>query len=84
MGRMRSEKVTKPISLRVVESLAAAREIEPLDMDPPLFDVIDPEALDRLFRSDAECRVTFEYEGHEVVVRNDGRISIDGTPFSRP
>lgn len=68
------------ISLRVVEALAAATETAPNELDP-LYNTIDPEALDRLFRPDSsdEVRVTFEYGGSDVEVRGDGTVAVDGT-----
>ena len=70
-----------PISVRVVEALAERLETDPFDMEPPLFEAINPESLDRLFRPDAACRVKFEYEGHAVEVANDGTITVDGTVY---
>lgn len=37
------------LSEKVVEEVAAAENVEPEDLDVPLFDVIDPDALDQLF-----------------------------------
>ena len=67
-------------SLRVVEALADATDTDPLELEP-LYNVVDPEALDRLFRTDSHisASVRFEYEGHTVEVRSDGSVSIDGT-----
>lgn len=70
----------------VVEAVAAASDRavvaeepgeEPL---PPLYDAIDPEALDRLVGSfDAQrpagC-VTFRYAGYEVTVRAPGVVEL--------
>lgn len=49
----------------------------------PLYSVIDPEALDSMFKStddsttSAPARVTFSYDRHEVTVRDNGRISVE-------
>ncbi|ARS89169.1 HalOD1 output domain-containing protein [Natrarchaeobaculum aegyptiacum] len=67
-------------SLRVVDAIAAVTDTDPLELEP-LYSVVDPEALDRLFQSDAGlvgC-VEFEYESHIVAVRSDGTVSVDGT-----
>ena len=68
------------ISLRVVEALATATDTAPNELDP-LYNTIDPEALDRLFRPDSgdEIRVTFEYAGSDVEIRGDGTVVVDGT-----
>ena len=48
----------------------------------PLYDVVDPDALDRLFGStertsaDRFGRVTFRYGGHEVTVSSSGLIQL--------
>lgn len=81
MERPRSDGFSDAMSVRVVEAIAAATETDPFDMEPPLYDAINPEALDRLFRPDANCRVTFEYEGHAVEVGSDGTVSVDGTNY---
>lgn len=64
----------------VVDAVATEMGVDPVALDP-LFDVVDPDALDRLFASDVEGSVHFEYHGHEVVVCNDGRIVVDGTEW---
>jgi hypothetical protein len=45
----------------------------------PLYTVIDPDALDSVFRTrdgDTDRRVTFPYHGYEVTVRNADRICV--------
>ncbi|QLK24457.1 hypothetical protein HYG81_10005 [Natrinema zhouii] len=68
------------ISLRVVEALATATDTAAHELEP-LYDVVDPEALDQLFQpgSPGGIRVEFEYDDSLVEVRNDGTISVDGT-----
>ena len=68
------------ISLRVVEALANATDTAPNELDP-LYNTVDPEALDRLFQPDScdEIRVTFEYGDSNVEIRGDGTIMVDGT-----
>lgn len=67
-------------SLRVIDALATTTGTDPLELDP-LYEAVDPEALDKLFQDDsgAFAVVSFEYEGHSVEVRGDGTISVDGT-----
>ncbi|MFA9416249.1 HalOD1 output domain-containing protein [Natrinema sp. HArc-T2] len=67
------------ISLRVVEALADATNTAPNELEP-LYNTVDPEALDRLFRPDSsdEIRVTFEYGDSHVEVRGDGTVMVDG------
>jgi hypothetical protein len=68
------------VSLAVVEALAEARGVSPLELDPPLFDAVDPEALDELFAaSDAvsKGRVVFTVDDHEVTVTADDDVYVE-------
>lgn len=64
-----------PTSIEVVEAVAEAEGIDPVTLEPPLYDVIDTDALDALFRrsdgtrSDTIGTVEFTYRGHTVVVQ---------------
>lgn len=63
---------------------------EPGDVLDPLYSVVDPEALDSVFRTsaaDGDCsdgRVTFTYHGYEITVRSDGRIAIERADHPTP
>lgn len=63
---------TGSVSTEVVTAVAAAKEMDPLSL-PPLYDAIDPDALDGVVACDA-TGVSFEYAGYEIHV--DGRDSI--------
>ncbi|OLZ42489.1 hypothetical protein A6E15_16640 [Natrinema saccharevitans] len=71
---------TDSISLRVIDALADATNTDASELEP-LYDVVDPEALDQLFQSGsgADVRVEFEYYGMLVEVRGDGTVTVDGT-----
>lgn len=48
----------------------------------PLYDYIDPDALNELFTADHSSndgRVSFQYDGWQVTVSNSGQVSIDET-----
>ncbi|WP_435179955.1 HalOD1 output domain-containing protein [Halorussus sp. AFM4] len=65
----------------VVEAVAEAEGVEPEELDP-LYEVIDPDALEELFAPTAttgrmEGRVVFTYAGHEVTVCGDGYVSVE-------
>jgi len=69
-------------SRSVIESVAEANETEP-DRLRPLYDVIDPDALDAMFdpdadrdRSAANASVSFRFEGCAVTVHADGRTVV--------
>lgn len=69
----------------VVLAVAELSESDPTEL-PPLSDVIDADALDRLFgpghSGDGSDRVSFNYHGYRVTVCRDGEIMLqrrDGT-----
>lgn len=68
------------ISLRIVEALADATNTDAHELEP-LYNVVDPEALDRLCGPDSSdgVRVEFEYDGVLVEVGSDGTVAVDGT-----
>jgi len=63
------------LSSEVVRAVAGSEDVEPAAVEPALFEAIDGDALDRLFRS-ATGHVTFEYDGYEVTVTSDGDVSL--------
>ncbi|AEH39441.1 HalOD1 output domain-containing protein [Halopiger xanaduensis] len=73
---------TKP-SLRVLEEIADAEDVSPAALEPPLNEVIDPTALDRLFEPTATDdsarggRVSFKYRGYGVTVTSNGTVELE-------
>ncbi|WP_123537242.1 HalOD1 output domain-containing protein [Halosimplex salinum] len=61
----------------VVSAVAAHRNVDPMAL-PPLYEVLDPDALDALFRSpDGEQgTATFEYADCTVVYSSDGSVDV--------
>ena len=78
------------LSIAVVEAIAERAAAEPLDLDQPLYDAIDPEALENLFPVDAEGRpmteghVTFSYGEYTVRVESDRRVRVFGPEDDGP
>lgn len=61
----------------VVQLVAEAEGTDPVDLTPPLFEVVDPAALESLFADkQALGKVVFNYKSHEVSVFPDGYISV--------
>ena len=61
--------------------LSAVAEREGVDVDElkePLYESIDPDALEKLFR-DSTGQVTFEYLGYEVTVDHERIVEVTGT-----
>ena len=63
------------VSTAVIEAVASEEGVDPVDLREPLFDAIDPNALETLFRNGAG-RVTFEYHGYEVTVDSDRNVDV--------
>lgn len=69
------------VSQSVVEAVAEAKGAAPENLTPPLYDVIDPDALDQLFTATTTAgrmdgRVVFDYDGYEIVVSGDGYVAV--------
>lgn len=69
------------MSYTVVESVARHKGTEELELDPPLYEVLDPDALDVLFtgRGKSGCtgRISFEYSGCTVTVSSTGHVVVE-------
>ena len=63
----------------VVETVADAEDTDPVKIRPVLAEVVDPDALDALFRTESG-RVTFDYCGYRVTVSADR--TVDVTPLA--
>lgn len=70
-------------STGVIEAVADVTNRESLALSP-LYDSIDPDALDSLFRlSDEEVSVSFTYAGFEITARSDGEVAVGSDPSNR-
>ena len=71
------------LSLLVLEAVAAAEGVSPAELPSPLYQIVDPDALDRLYATEpvATTHVTFDYMGYTVEVTADGCVSIDGIAY---
>jgi hypothetical protein len=58
----------------IAAGVASLEDTTPNDL-PPLYEVIDTEALEDLFRG-GRGRVVFEYRGYEVTVYHDHSVEI--------
>lgn len=78
---------SKPLCEQVVAAVADAADTSSCELDP-LYEVVNPEALNHLFaptyeggtRSDG--RVTFEYAGHEVLIHSTGDVTVSPVDVS--
>lgn len=72
---------TSSLSQSVIEAVAEAEGVDPLELTPPLYEVIDPDALDHVFATTPtdnrmDGKVTFGYNGYEVAVWGSGYVSV--------
>jgi len=70
------------VTQKVVERVAEAEGVAPEELTPPLYDVVDPDALERLFRSTDTAdrmngKVVFPYNGYDVHVAGDGHVALE-------
>lgn len=83
-GAYQSESET-PLSEAVIAAIASESELDALEIAEefgPLYDAIDPTALDTLFQSTANAdrsvgSVTFEYATYRVTVDQTGQVLLD-------
>jgi hypothetical protein len=74
-------------STAVVEVVSRALTVESTAIDP-LYDVVDPDALDRLVdtetadRSRSDIRIEFVYDGLRVTVESAGTVAVQDDPTS--
>lgn len=63
----------EPLDVAIVYAVAAKRGVEPTQLKRPLQEVVDADALRRLFESaDESLRATILVDGHEVTVADGG------------
>lgn len=67
---------SESIAIVIVRTVADAEGVDPVALEPPLHDAVDPDALESLFPDGADGVVRFEYCGHEVAVSSDGVVTL--------
>jgi hypothetical protein len=66
----------------VLRALSAVEGVEPTEIDPPLYETVDPDALDRLLGDPVVgdpggvVVVRFCVSGYRVVIKNNGEVTI--------
>lgn len=65
------------LTVQLVQAVADAADVDPVDLSPPLYDVVDPEALEALFAptdggTTRRGRVEFSYAEYRVALSVDG------------
>lgn len=64
-----------PVSERLTRRIADATDRDACEL-PPLYEAIDPEALDSAIETMSNGEVSFDYVGYEVTINSNGEISL--------
>lgn len=72
----------EPISTTVAMAVAECKGIEPTELETPLYDVVDVEAMDALFSRSADGAsldgyISFVVDGCEVFVDGSGDVTVE-------
>jgi len=74
--------VARSPSLALVEAIADARGVDPLQLDFTLHDYIDNDALDSLIDGpDGDWELEFTVVDHTLRVNSKGLITVDGNQY---
>ncbi|XVH33567.1 HalOD1 output domain-containing protein (plasmid) [Haloferacaceae archaeon DSL9] len=75
------------VTVSVIKAVAAVTGVDSLSLQPRLYHVLDPDALEALVGSDSTgsgpTEVTFEFAGCRVTVGREQRILIEELPTDR-
>lgn len=67
------------VSQAIVEAVADAEDVDPTELEIPLYAAVDPDALDALFRpgNHGVVRMQFSYHGYRITVHGDGQLHLE-------
>lgn len=73
------------VTVEIVSAIADREGIEPMDLEPPLYDAIDPDALTAIMNVDpaTELTLSFNYVGYRVTVIADEEPVVEVNPLDR-
>lgn len=64
-------------SMQIVREVATVDGVDPAELTPPLYEVIDPDALDAMVQTvGSDVTVEFTYRGHAIRVDGSGRVAV--------
>ena len=72
----------EPLELTIAREIAAHEDTDPTRLEPPLYEVVDVEALQTLLgprelgTAGFEGQVSFDYQGYTVTVEHTGEVSV--------
>lgn len=59
----------------IIAGVAERADEDPMDL-PPLYEAVDPDAIDTIVRDGRSVQVTFEYAGYEITVAGPNDVAI--------
>lgn len=69
------------VTAELVQAIATERDTDPTELEPPLYTVVDTEALNDLFaptkHGPRKGQISFSYCGQRVTVRSDDGVEIE-------
>lgn len=72
---------TDSVTARVVGAVADEEGVDPTELSTPLFEAVDPDALEDVFPTppdaDVVGRIEFTYCGYDVTVDSHGEVTVD-------
>lgn len=66
---------SRSVGYRILATVAEKEGVDAWDLETPLYDVIDPDAMEALFR-DGRGTVTFEYLDYVVTVDHEHAVEV--------
>lgn len=75
------------VSTAIIEAVADHEDVDPLELEPPLYDVIDLDAVETLveqsprFGTGESVEISFTYNGAEVEVTGTGEVRVLDATF---
>ena len=72
---------TRTVSERVIRAVAETTDTDPATL-PPLYESVDPDALNELVDSMSDGEISFEHADCEITVDSDGGVHLTGS-FTR-
>lgn len=73
---------------QIITEVASREGVHPLDLEVPLYDAVDPEALEALFtrprnqHTESTLTLSFTYYDYEITVDSDRSVSVSDRPGS--
>jgi hypothetical protein len=61
---------------RMLTTIAERMDCDATDLDPPLGEVLDPDALVQVVQADGVDSVAFEYRGRWIEIRDVDRVTV--------